>query len=167
MIFELPFGAMAWLGVVVFQALLHYAVIIPRRRKSYSHAEFELLTLEEKHELGTIAEEEECNEVCAANEEFQDENSCSNGDETPQSLSPCLPAFGDCDGPIEEEPRQIRQLLNQTGSELVNASPQDCHSMTFFERLAKEQLQQQYESVGNEEPLEETWNLQTRMIDAH
>lgn len=76
-------------------------------------------------------------------EDFQDEE----GDETPLQ-SPCVPVFGCSELSLEEEPRQIRQLLNQTGSELVVGSPQDCLSMSFFERLAREQIQ--HESAGDE-----------------
>lgn len=155
---EVPLGMMAWMGVIALQALL-LKVIIPTRSRQKSHAEFEL-SLEEKRTLEAISEETEyCNDdddllnqvygtTTSGQEEFQDDE----GEETPLQ-SPSVPAFG-CNGrSLEEE--QIQQLLNQTGSELVVGSPQDCLSMSFFERLAKEQIQQPYLESGDETPLEE------------
>jgi len=163
---EVPLGAFAWLGVVMFQAIF-YGVLSPRRRKS--HAEFEL-TVQQERVLESIAEEEEedsndVNDIASLvfREEFQDD---MNGDETPLSVSPCLLAFGGCEGPIEDEPREIFQLLNQTGSELVIGSPQECRSMSFFERLAKEQLQSQ-ETVGGDETAEENLNVRRRVLSTH
>jgi hypothetical protein len=59
-------------------------------------------------------------------------------------MSPCLRlrAFVDNDGQLHDEPREIHQLLDQTGSELVNVPYiTECLAITFFERLAKDQMQ--------------------------
>lgn len=150
---EVPIGAVAWLGVVMFQALF-FGILSPRRRKS--HAELEFTSREEKW-LDAIEEE-------ASDEGGSRLHQEDAGYDTPLSISPCFPAFGDSSRHLEEEPRDIRQLLNQTGSELVIGSPQECHSMSFFERLAKEQLQSQESDDASEEALCEDLNLQRRLV---
>lgn len=158
-------GLGAWFGVIMLQALF-YGILSPSKRRK-SHAEAELTKFPEKPVLGSIVEEEEYTDgddsACAggssSRNEFQEDDDEGDGDETPLSLSPRLPAFGD--RPIEEEPQEIRHLLNQTGSELVGV----VHSMSFFERLAKEQLQQ---DEGPEETLDEPLDLpQAPLIGAY
>lgn len=139
---ELPLGIVAWLSCILLQAILHYTVM-PRRRKS--QVELSALSIDECDKLDAILEEieyDDAERIHIANDELEEDR---RGDITPLPLSPCLPFFGACDRPMEDEPRQIRQLLNQTGSELLNASwsSADCESMTFFELLAKEQLENQ------------------------
>lgn len=166
---EVSLGAFAWFAVVTLQALF-YGVLSPRRRSSQVE-----LTLEDKRILDAIAEEEEeeladdgdalnCKTGIGGSHDCQDGTEVD-GDETPLSLSPCLPIFGYSDSDdrsIEEEPQEIRQLLNQTGSELV--SPKD-RSMSFFERLAKEQLQEN--DVDNEESFEESLAMPQQVIGAY
>lgn len=115
------------MGVVLFQALVHYGLIGPRRRKPHDN-DF-CLSLEERPLDAT--DDDDLSVVCDSSQKERD------GDVTPQPMSPCLRlrAFVDNDG-------QLHELFDQTGSELVNVPYMtECQSMTFFERLAKEQMQ--------------------------
>jgi hypothetical protein len=128
---DFSFGIVAWMGVVLFQALVHYGLIGPRRRNEFC------LSIDESPLDAN--DEDDLSVVCDSSEKVRD------GDVTPQPMSPCLPlrSFLDNDGQLHEEPRrEIRQLLDQTGSELLNVPYMtECRSMTFFERLAQEQMQ--------------------------
>lgn len=106
---EVPLGMMAWMGVVLFQAIVHYYGIGPRRRRG-PHDNAILLT-----------------SATANNGISRIQSSCNtgqSGDDTPQPMSPCLraPKFSDDEREIDDDPRQIRRLLGLTGSEFVNVS---------------------------------------------
>jgi hypothetical protein len=133
---EVPFGMMAWMGVVLFQALVHYGLLGSKRRKP--HDDDLCLALEDSP-LGLIHEEDALSEPCDSSEEV-----VRDGYATPQPMSPCLRFhnYVEHDGQFQDEPRQIRQLLDQTGSELVTVPyMMDFQSMSFYERVAKEQMQ--------------------------
>lgn len=162
MFVEIPMGMMAWVGVIALQALL-LKVIIPTRQRRKSH--IGELGHEENRALQSISEEEE---YCQDDVRVYDNSSVSgedDEDETPVQ-SPHVPEFGHRNEQSldEIEPRQIRQLLNQTGSELVVGSPQECLSMSFFERLAKEQLQ---EEQYQESAVEDEAALRPMAVNAH
>jgi hypothetical protein len=162
MFVEIPMGMMAWVGVIALQALL-LKVIIPTRQRRQSHIGG--LGHEENRALQTISEEED---YCQDDVRVYDNSSVSaedDEDETPVQ-SPHGPVFGYRNEKTldEIEPRQIRQLLNQTGSELVVGSPQECLSMSFYERLAKEQLQ---EEQYQESALEDEAALRPMAVNAH
>ena len=168
---EVPLGIIAWVSCFVLRAILHYTVM-PRRRKS--HAELTALSFEECARLEVILEDEVEEDISGETDRV-----CSESNEGMNQETPCVPdAFGDCDRPIEDESQQIQQLLHQTGSELLNASwsSDGSESMTFFERLAKEQLESQ-DGVGRGDEYEydetnaafgeKTLSLQAHLIDAY
>ena len=170
MFVEVPLGMMAWVGVIAIQALLLKVIIPTRAQRRKSHVgELEQLSLEGTRTLHAISEKEEyCQDdvgiydasAPAAEDLFDD-------DETPLQ-SPCVPVFGYCnEQSLDEEPRQIQQLLNQTGSELVVGSPQECLSMSFFERLAKEQLQEQQYQESAASAGEDETTLRPMPANAH
>jgi hypothetical protein len=132
---EVPFGIMAWMGVVLFQALVHYGLLGPKRRKPHDN-DF-CLALEDSP-LGVIHEQDAISEPCDSSEEV-----AWDGYTTPQPMSPCLRFrnYVENEGQLPNETRRIRQLLDQTGSELLTVPyMMDFQSMSFYERVAKEQM---------------------------
>jgi hypothetical protein len=132
------------MSVVIFQALVHYGLLGPKRRKPHGN---DLCLALEDSPLGLIHEEDALSEPCDSSEEV-----VLDGYATPQPISPCLRFhnYVEDDGQLQDEPRQIRQLFDQTGSELVTVPyMMDFQSMSFYERVTKEQMQG--EESGNTE----------------
>lgn len=87
MMLEIPLAMLAWMSVVLFQAIVHFGLIGPRRRLRSGSFSLDGSKIETSHF------------IC--------------GDDGLLSLN---------ESEEEDEPENFRQLLFQTGSELVSVS---------------------------------------------
>lgn len=126
---ELPLSVLAWISVVVVQAVVHYMVLGSRRGQVQVGTEEEASALaEECLSLATAETSEESND----NASFSVLNS---GFQNKIVLSSCpsSPLFiGDDNHGDSSEPESLLELLDQTGTELIKVRTNGASSFTFY-----------------------------------
>mmetsp|Transcript_2861 Transcript_2861/g.4915 ORF Transcript_2861/g.4915 Transcript_2861/m.4915 type:complete len:115 (-) Transcript_2861:262-606(-) len=109
---EVPLTVVAWVSVVLIQAIVHFR-IIPRRRRSLIH-QASLENVETLDEIPPLMASSASQSLDFSENDY-------------------LPDEGD---EVEVDKRKFIELLDQTGSDLIRG----CRSREFFERRAAEQL---------------------------
>jgi hypothetical protein len=122
---ELPLSIVAWLSVVLVQAVIHY-VVLGSRRNRIQHEED--LVLEESLSLATTEESLDDQDVSFSSDAFTIQDCGYQGCIIPATPgTPKLLGEEDVDGLMDglmegDEPQPILELLTQTGTELLKVS---------------------------------------------